>query len=51
MAAMMAWSDSDAQQPPPKFSADQCRVLKQVGVDISDICPKPKPPKKKRVKQ
>jgi hypothetical protein len=32
----------------PTFSADQCRVLKQVGVDTRDICPQPK--KKARLK-
>ena len=25
----------------PKFSADQCKVLRQVGVDVRDICPQP----------
>jgi hypothetical protein len=33
----------------PPFTADQCRVLKQVGVDTSDICPQSK--KKSRVKR
>ena len=33
----------------PPFSPDQCRVLKQVGVDTSDICPQSR--KKGRVKR
>lgn len=28
-----------------KFTTDQCRVLRQTGVDVTDICP---PVKKKR---
>lgn len=34
----------------PKFTADQCRVLRQVGVDTKDICPQPKPTVKKRTR-
>lgn len=28
-----------AAQTKPKFTDDQCRVLLQIGVDISQICP------------
>jgi hypothetical protein len=30
-----------------KFTVDQCRVLRQVGVDTSSICPQPKKDKKR----
>jgi hypothetical protein len=37
-----------------KFSLDQCRVLRQVGVDVRGICPDPLPkprPKRTRLKR
>lgn len=34
----------------PKFTADQCKVLRQVGVDTRGICPQPKP-KRTRMKR
>jgi hypothetical protein len=30
-----------------KFTASQCTVLRQVGVDVTGICPAPRPAKKK----
>jgi hypothetical protein len=36
---------STSRAATPKFSEDQCRVLKQTGVDTSGICP---PVKKKK---
>jgi hypothetical protein len=35
MTLMLLTSDA----APVKFTADQCRVLRQTGVDIEDICP------------
>jgi hypothetical protein len=43
MAASLSFSGKT-----PTFSADQCRVLKQVGVDTRDICPQPKRVRVKR---
>jgi hypothetical protein len=30
-----------------KFTRDQCRVLQQIGVDTTGICPQPKPSRKR----
>jgi hypothetical protein len=38
---------STSRAETPKFSADQCRVLKQTGVDTTGICPPP-PRKEKK---
>jgi hypothetical protein len=32
----------------PKFSPDQCRVLRQAGVDVRGICPLPRDGKEGR---
>jgi hypothetical protein len=34
-----------------KFSPDQCRVLRQTGVDTTGLCPPPPKPKKQSKKQ
>lgn len=44
VAMTMAVPASDAAVV---FTADQCRVLRQAGVDVTDICPPAKPRKKK----
>jgi hypothetical protein len=49
MMGMAAMALSGAETK-PKFTVDQCRVLKQVGVDTREICPQPKPPVKKRTR-
>jgi hypothetical protein len=41
---LMSVSKADA----PKFTADQCRVMKQVGIDTRGICPQTKTQKKRR---
>lgn len=43
LIAFLAAALISAEQP--KFSADQCAVLRQAGVDTSGICPQ-LPPKK-----
>jgi hypothetical protein len=34
----------------PKFTPEQCKVLRQVGVDTRGICPQPPPKKTSRVR-
>jgi hypothetical protein len=35
----------------PKFSPDQCRVLRQAGVDTRGICPQPAAKKSPRLRK
>lgn len=49
MAAMTLLLSATSKADAPKFSADQCRVLRQSGVDVTGLdCPPPPKPRKKR---